>query len=212
MTYGQPPSNDTPGVPPPPPSYGAPAPNQSGYGSSPAPGYGAPQQSPPGYGAYGAVGGAPGYAGPGQPGYGGAPWAGHATARPGSVTGGSVLAIIGGSFAMLLSIVFFIIGSMGDSQELADAGLPAGSAALFAGIGVIVLAIGVLVLTFGIFALKGRYWAAIGLAVIGAIWALLSVISLIQGQGGVTLGLIWVGISVGMLMSPNSRAWFRTQR
>ncbi|WP_420111254.1 hypothetical protein [Pseudactinotalea sp.] len=194
MTYGQqPPSNNNPGTPPPPPpgpGYGAPTP------STPQPGYG----QPPPYGA------------PGQPGYGGAAWGGPPAPRPGSVTGGAVMAIIGGAVAILLGILFLIVGGMGSDPEVfAQAGLPAEAAGLFAGLGIVVLIIGVLVLVFGILTLKGKYWAAIGLTVIGGIYALLSVLSLIQGQGGVLVGLIWVAIAVALLMSSGSRAWLRAQ-
>ena len=202
MTYGQqPPPNGN--VPPPPPVPGAPA--QHGYGA-PQPGYGAPTGQP----TYGAPSNQYGYGGgmPGQPGYAG--WAGASAVRPGSVTGGSVLAIIGGIVAILFGGLFFLVsGIANDPSVLAGTGF---SAETFMGLGGIVGFIGILVLVFGIMALRGKYWAAIALTVMGGLYVALAIFSMIQGQGGVLVGIIYIAISVSLLMSGGSRAWFKAQQ
>jgi hypothetical protein len=194
MTYGQQPDPNTP------PPYGAPL---QGTGS-PSPGYsGQPQAGQPQYGQ-------PGYGQqPGQYGYAGTQWSGP-VARPGSVTAGCVLAIIGGIVAILLGGLFLVVSGLdGVEEAFADAGL---ARSWFTTLGGIVLVVGALVLTFAIIALRGKWWAAIALAVMGGIYIVLAIWSMIQGQGGVLVGVIWIALSVGMLMSTRSRAWFQAQR
>ncbi|GAB2598037.1 hypothetical protein [Pseudactinotalea suaedae] len=180
MTYGQ---QDA--VPPPPPSPGQ------------VPGYGTPGNQ---YG-YGA-------SMPGQPGYAG--WSTAPAVRPGSVTAGAVLAIIGGIVAILFGALLLVLaGVVRDSSAFAGTGL---TPEMFVGLGGIVAVVGVLVLVFGIMALRGRYWAAIALTITGALYVALAIVSLIGGQGSVLVGIIWIAISVSLLMSGTSRAWFRAQR
>lgn len=193
MTYGQQPGPDGG-----PSGYQQPpVPSQPGYGAPPPPGYGTTGQ--PGYGQ------PPAYGVPGQPGYGG--W--QPTVRPGSVTGGAVLAIIGGIVAILIGGLFFMVSAMAvDESLLAGTGF---SATTFATLGGIVLVVGIAVLVLGILTLKGRYWAAIGLLVVGAIYLALSIWSLTQGQTGVLVGIGWVVISSVLLMTGTSRAWLKAQ-
>jgi len=195
MTYGQQPHPDA--VPPPPPAPGAGGQQDYGTPAGQAPGHGTPGNH---YG-YGA-------GMPGQPGYAG--WSTAPAVRPGSVTAGSVLAIIGGIVATLLGALLLVLaGVVRDSSAFAGTGL---TPEMFVVLGGIVALVGVLVLVFGVMALRGRYWAAIALTITGGLYVALAIVSLIQGQGGVLVGIIWIAISVSLLMSGTSRAWFRAQR
>lgn len=200
MSYGQHPDPNTP------PPYGAPL---QGPGSQP-PGYGGQgQYDQAGYAQQPSYGQPPPYGQPGQYGYGGTQWNGTMP-RPGSVTSGSVLAIIGGIIAVLIGGLFLIVAGIEDADEvLAQAGFPS---SWFVTIGAVVVAVGLVVLVLGILALRGQWWAAIALAVVGALYILLAIWSMIQGQSGVLVGMIWIALSVGLLMSRTSRAWFQAQR
>lgn len=206
MSYGNQPDPNAP------PPYGA-APQSPG-GQPPAygqqPGYGQPTYgAQPGYGQQQPGYGQQGYTQPGQYGYGGTQW-GAPMARPGSVTGGSVMAIIGGVVAILIGVMFLVVSGIDEVGEVIQS---AGYAPTwFATIGGVVTAVGVLVLALAIFALKGKWWAAIGLAIVGGLYVVLAIWSMVQGQTGVTTGVIWIAISVGLLMTGGSRAWFQAQR
>lgn len=179
------------------------------YGQQPHSTNDAPQAvqpgQPPVYGSqshqygYGAAAGQAGYAGWGAP-----------TLRPGSVTGGCVMAIIGGVLAMLLGGLFLVVaGILDDPEVLAGSGF---TPEAFVVLGGVVLLVGALVVLFAVMAMRGRYWAALALAVMGGLYVALAIVSIIQGQGGVLVGILWIGISLSMLMSSGSRAWFRAQR
>jgi hypothetical protein len=227
MSYGQQPDPNGGNVPPPPPAPGQPgyggAP-QPGYGAAPQPGYGAAPQ--PGYGAapqpgYGQADyGQPGYGQPayGQPAYGGgpmtpgAPWGQVPARRPGTVTGGAVLAFIGGGFMILFGLLLAI---MGGNQEFAEgfAGAYGSDITSFIVIaGVLVLLFGALVLFFAVMAFKGRRWGAIGLAVLAGLAVLGTISDLATGNGSSVVGLAWSVTSTVLLLVTPSQAWYRSQQ
>ncbi|MFV0252564.1 MAG: hypothetical protein ACK5H2_04435 [Beutenbergiaceae bacterium] len=111
---------------------------------------------------------------------------------------------------LLLGILMLIVGSV--PGALTDAGIPASQIGFVIGLGVVMMIIGVVVGVFGIFALTGKFWAVIGLAVVGGLCGIAGILSIIGGEATSLVGLIWVGLSVGLLLAPGSRAWYQSKR
>lgn len=212
MSYGQQPNDGnqwnqpTGGVPPVPqaPTQPPSAPQQ--YGAPMAPQYGAPQYGAPQYGApqaYGQYGAAPG-----------APWAGPNVAmpRPGTVTAGAVLAFIGGGFMVLVGGIIAIAGGIPEVQEAIESeyGAGFGNAAIAVGVGVLLF--GALVIFLGVMAIKGRRWAAIGLAVLAGLSVLGGITNLASGAGSSLVGVAWSVASAVLLLVPTSQAWCRSRQ
>lgn len=185
--------------------YGAPSGGQaSGYGQ---PHHGQPAQSPAQYGPaatspYGPAAGSP---------YGGSPapyqpWGAPADKRPTGTTVGAVLAIVGGAFLLLFGVIFLALSGSGVAREQ---GL--GREELI-GLGVVSMLFAVPVLVFAILALRRIGWAAWVLLALGALYGAVTVIEIFSGGASTPLfSVAYIGVSVGLLLNPASRAWYRSR-
>ncbi|TDE89995.1 hypothetical protein EXU48_18910 [Occultella glacieicola] len=189
--YGQP-----SGAPPVPPAPGQ-------FPSTPAGQYGANQV---GAGQYGAPGGQFG-----NP-YGGAPYGGLPPERPGTVKASAILSWIGGGLGVLFGLLIAILGgTIANNPEVAEM-LP-GAGGLVVGLGIVLLLWSAGVIVLAALMWRGKKGAAIGLAVMGGLYTLLSIVSVATGSSDAQLGLgvVWVIIASALAVVNSSRTWYDQQ-
>lgn len=191
--YG-PPDANPPGA----PNYGAPS-----YG---APGYGAPGQPPA---APGQAPMAPGYGAPGE--YGGGYGQAAVVRRPGTVTAGAILTWVGCGLMMILGLILAVAGgSLGLSEAFGE--MTGAATGIMVGVGVFVVIAGLIPLLLSIFAFRGSKGSLIGLTVVGALWVLLLLFSLVNSDnpGGGIVSILWIGGATALFWA--GRAWYDARR
>lgn len=137
--------------------------------------------------------------------------AGSRSFRPGTVTGGAVLAWIGAAFMIIVGLLLMFAQAL-DPADLglsADEGVVLQFIAIF---GVVAAVWGVLVLVMAIFAFRGANWARWVLVVFGVLAVAGSLFNLFDGNALALISIIWVGLSVGLFLAPKSRDWYNARK
>jgi hypothetical protein len=119
--------------------------------------------------------------------------------RPVQLLIGSILAWVGCGLGLVVSIGLLSIASSDDSFEDLDKGALTTAALLL-----LVLCLVVPILVF--FAFRGSLGAAIAVVVIGGLFALIQLYSLVMGNGGAVVGLAWVVASAALILV-GAREW-----
>jgi len=189
-----------------PPEYGS-APgygSASGYGG--APGYGQAQGYPPAYGY------TSGY-------YGYPPEQRDPDSRPGQLVTAHVLTWVGAALGLLTALFLVIAASSQDIVDLAveqlqSEGVTRQDLVATMRVGGIVTALWVAaVLVVSVFSWRRANWAAILLTVMGGVYMLTQLVSLVvMGQVAVLFTIVWVAAVITLLWWPTSRQWYATAR
>ncbi len=189
-------------------SYGQPNPytgqESNLYGQQP------PSSGQPGGGAPGAYmpAGAPGY--PAQAGLQPGVYPGFASPqrRPGALIASAVLAWVGSAFLMLMGLVFFMAPGLDAAMRTGMQGANASTMYALAGS---MIAVALVVTLAAIFALLRHRWAWWVLVILGAVVTILAIVGIFTGLPANVISAIWIGVAVGLLLSPNTRQWIATK-
>jgi hypothetical protein len=210
-----------------------PGPEQPGPYAPGAGPYGqAPQGYPPEHGSAPGYGGAPGYGQPqGYPqayppaygytsGYYGYPPAQRdPDSRPGQLVTAHVLTWVGAALGLLTALFLVIAASSQDivdlaAEQLQSEGVTQQDLVTTMRVGGIVTAVWVAaVLVVSVFSWRRANWAAILLTVMGGVYMLTQLVSLVvMGQVAVLFTIVWVAAVITLLWWPTSRQWYSTAR
>lgn len=132
--------------------------------------------------------------------------------RPGTITGGAVLAYIGGAFMLVVGGILAMLGSLPEAQEAVETLYGPGTGSLVSVIGGVIAVIGILIVVFGAFAHRGKQWGAIALAVIAGFAVAGAVLDVVSGRSSSVLAAVWSVTSAALLLSNRAREWYRSQR
>lgn len=208
MNYPQPPQD---------PNHPYGYPGQQGYGAAP-PGYGPPPQQFPGQqqGGYGhdPYGGQQyppgsyypaGY--PAQPG-GGAP---GQLQRPGTVLGAAIMTYVGSGLLILLGLLFLVGSAIpGFRQGFAEAaGMVSVPAAAIAVAGAFFAIVAVGLITLAVFAQRGSNGARIALTVIGGLFMIVQLSSIVTGGPQAVVGFVWIAVAITLFWVGEANTWYR---
>lgn len=134
--------------------------------------------------------------------------------RPGNVVAAVVMTYIGSALLILLGLLL-LIGSAnaefrqgfaegaGMATVAPGAVVVAGAVSALIGIGLVVLAA---------FAQRARDGARIALTVIGGVFLVLQLLSLVGGAPQALLGIVWIGVATTLFWLGNANAWYRHAR
>lgn len=129
--------------------------------------------------------------------------------RPGGLTAGAVMTIVGGAVVVGLGLLIAILAGAA-STTMDDFGIV--EDALWITVAVVVV-MGVGLIALGALVMRGKFWALVVLTVLGALSALSSLSALVTGENsGSLLGIAYIGVALGLMYAPASRAWLRAQR
>lgn len=189
------------------PGYGQP----QGQPGQPQPGYGQqPGQQPGQYaapGQYGAPGQPPsapqaGYPAPGAPAY--AHPALDPDKRPGGVVAASIMTWVGSGLMVFAGIGLLAAG--GSPDVLNTLSMPPSAGSFLQITGAVSLVISIVAIVLAVGAFKRKKGAMIGLVVLGAIYVIFSIVSMIQGMGSGVVAILWVAIACALLL--RARPWY----
>lgn len=136
----------------------------------------------------------------------GAGW-GSGLRRPGTVTAGVVMTFVG---AALMVFSGLVVTTMPDDLAVTAGVAVNDDYALV--VGGITLLWGLLLIPFAIVALRGKMWSVITLTVMGGIYLLSALFNLVNGDPVGIVGVLYIGVAVGLMWAPASRAWLRAKR
>ncbi|MQA84164.1 MAG: hypothetical protein GEV03_05935 [Streptosporangiales bacterium] len=126
--------------------------------------------------------------------------------RPGTVLGGAIMTYVGSAFG-----VFVGLANVVTSAELAES-LRTDPRALVAwGVGIAVASVAASVLA--IFALRGSNGARAALTVVGGIYVLWALYSLVRDHNVLGVAAVaWIAAAVALFWVGNAGAWYRAHR
>ncbi|MEP6666585.1 MAG: hypothetical protein ABJA81_09080 [Nocardioidaceae bacterium] len=126
--------------------------------------------------------------------------------RPGTVIAGCIMTWVGGAFGILIGAVLAAVSSQQDFQDQVN--LSDDGANTVRTIGVLLLIWSALAIVFGLLSFLGHRWAAIVLAVMAAIYMLVSIYGVASsGQAGGLFGPVY-SVAASVLILVGSKSWF----
>lgn len=134
--------------------------------------------------------------------------------RPGRVLAGSIMTFVGAGLMVLLGLLLLVAASNEDFVAGFTTELGAGTlgSGFVTGFGVFALLVGSAVIVLAAFALRGSNGARIALTVIGGLFILADLASIVLGSPRAIVGLIWIAVAITLFWSGDASAWYRTAR
>lgn len=138
--------------------------------------------------------------------------------RPGTLLAATIMAYVGSGPLVLFGVVFLVgslsesfVAGFGDAGGLGSASL-ADQRLLMLGMGSGTLVLGLTVAALALFAQLGRRWAHTALTVVGALYTLVSLVSVVNGSPQTIVGATYVGVAIMLLWIGGAPAWYRSRR
>lgn len=134
--------------------------------------------------------------------------------RPGTVLAAAIMTYIGSGLMILLGLLFLIGSSIaGFRQGVAEgAGMVSVPAGVLVVGGIFLAFIGTGLVVLAVFAQRGRNGARIALTVIGGVFLVMQLLSMVTAGAQGVIGFVWICVAITLFWNAAANAWYRQVR